>query len=54
MYAEGPGSVTPEVFWWHDGALTPLGARLDGRTFVVAPPQAFVDLLEELGEDEPG
>jgi hypothetical protein len=54
MYEEGPGSVTPEVFWWHDGALTPLGARLDGRTFVVAPPQAFVDLLEELGEDEPG
>lgn len=34
-YREGPGSLSPELFWWRQGGLTPLEARADGRGLVL-------------------
>lgn len=47
MYSQGPGSITPTLFWWH-GALTMLPAVVDGGKVQFAPPDEFVELLNSL------
>ena len=47
LYAQGPGSLTPTLFWWH-GALTVLPATTAGGKTQFAPPDEFVELLESL------
>lgn len=48
MHAEGPGSITPDLFWWREGKFTrlPSSVKPDGITFT--PPDEFVDLLNAL------
>jgi hypothetical protein len=48
LYREGPGSLTPQLYWWHDNALTHLPATVDGRNVSFYPPDAFVRVLDEL------
>ncbi len=45
MYREGPGSISPALYWWHAGALSLLPTRFDGRQIDVAPPPEFRQLL---------
>jgi len=47
LYSQGPGSLTPTLFWWH-GALTVLPAITDGGKVQFAPPDEFVELLNSL------
>ena len=47
LYAQGPGSITPTLFWWH-GALTILPAVAEGGKVQFAPPDEFVELLNSL------
>ncbi len=44
----GPGSITPDVFWWHAGTLTALPVGEEGRDVAFDPPAGFVALLESL------
>ena len=48
IFNDGPGSISPELYWWHRGAFVhiPTGEK-DGRP-TVTPPDEFVQLLNSL------
>jgi hypothetical protein len=48
LYQDGPGSITPDLYWWRAGELTLLPSRIDGGQIQFAPPDAFVELLNRL------
>jgi hypothetical protein len=48
-HREGPGSLSPDLYWWHRGALTLLPATVDDKGVQFFPPDAFVELLNSLG-----
>ncbi|MCW2885555.1 MAG: hypothetical protein QOE54_1665 [Streptosporangiaceae bacterium] len=50
-YEEGPGSLSPHLFWWRAGALTLLETRYDGDSVVL--PEDFLAVLSTLTA-EPG
>jgi hypothetical protein len=51
MCAEGPGSISPNLFWWRDGALRTLPTVEADDHFEFVPPDDFVtDVLEPLAE----
>jgi hypothetical protein len=45
-YEDGPGSLSPDLFWWRDGRLTLLEARHDGQR--VRLPADFLRFIEAL------
>lgn len=45
-YEEGPGSLSPHLFWWQGGALTLLETRYHGDSLVL--PRDFVAMLGTL------
>jgi hypothetical protein len=47
-FQEGPGSLTPDLYWWHRGALTLLPSSVDRKGVQFFPPDAFVELLNSL------
>jgi hypothetical protein len=48
-YREGPGSLTPDLYWWHDGALTLLArVATDRKAIQFDPPTEFTELLGTL------
>jgi hypothetical protein len=50
-YEEGPGSLSPHLFWWRAGDLTLLETRYDGDSVVL--PEDFLAVLSTLTA-EPG
>lgn len=42
-HAEGPGSLSPMVYWWHDGELMALPATVEDGKLSFFPPEEFVD-----------
>ena len=48
MFQDGPGSISPRLYWWRDGEVSLLPSRLDGGTAHFAPPNEFVQALEAL------
>ncbi len=48
MYQEGPGSVSPYIYWYYEGRLIHLPYELEENTLRFIPPQEFNDMLEEL------
>ena len=46
LFRDGPGSISDQPYWWHDGALTLIPHQLQGKRIQVAPPDDFVRLLE--------
>jgi len=50
MHHDGPGSLSPYLYWYHDGEFTvlPYESEDDALTFV--PPDEFVDVMDELME----
>jgi hypothetical protein len=48
MYEEGPGSLSDNLYWYRNGALTRLPYQLNDGAFSFAPPEEFADLLHEL------
>lgn len=48
-YEDGPGSLSPRLYWWCRGRLVSLTAfDRDRRTFSVVPPQELMDLMKSL------
>ncbi|MFF3935234.1 immunity 49 family protein [Streptomyces phaeofaciens] len=48
-YQDGPGALTPRLYWWHRGRLDCLTAfDHDTRALSVAPPQELLDLMRSL------
>ncbi|WP_084039436.1 hypothetical protein [Demequina sp. NBRC 110053] len=52
-YAQEPGAISPHVYWWRTGALTPLTQRRDDGALTVVPPDDFVTLLNRLAGEAP-
>jgi hypothetical protein len=51
MCAEGPGSISPNLFWWRDGQLRTLPTRETEEHYEFVPPDDFVtEVLETLAE----
>jgi hypothetical protein len=49
MYAEGPGSISMDLYWWRrDRALLRLACELEGDTIRFVPHADFVALMESL------
>jgi hypothetical protein len=49
LFQQGPGSISPGLYWWRGDDVTLLPAHVDGRTVQFAPPEAFVQVLNSLG-----
>lgn len=45
-FEEGPGSLSPDLYWWHDGEIERL--IVDDDEGSITPPDGFVALLEAL------
>ena len=51
LCAEGPGSISPHLFWWREGAIRTLPTRETDEHYEFVPPDDFVDeVLEKLAE----
>ena len=48
MFQQGPGSISPGLYWWRDGSITLLPAQVDGKKVAFAPPDEFVAVLNGL------
>lgn len=48
MFQEGPGSVSPHLYWWRDGQFTLLPSAVDADTLEFRPPAEFVAMLERV------
>ena len=42
MFQEGPGSITPNVYWRRGGTFTLIETRVTATSVTVTPPEAFV------------
>ncbi|MFD6231195.1 immunity 49 family protein [Streptomyces sp. NPDC060232] len=48
-YEDGPGPLSPRVYWWHRGGLTSLTVVDEGsRTLSLRPPQQLLGLMKGL------
>ncbi|HVK77655.1 MAG TPA: hypothetical protein VM734_30330 [Kofleriaceae bacterium] len=51
LCAEGPGSISPNLYWWRDGQIRTLPTRETDEHYEFVPPDEFVDeVLEKLAE----
>lgn len=48
LFQDGPGSISPSLYWWRDGEVSLLPSHFDGGTAHFAPPDDFVHALETL------
>jgi hypothetical protein len=48
MFQQGPGSISPGLYWWRDGAVILLPSEFDGQKLNFAPPDEFVQVLNTL------
>jgi hypothetical protein len=49
---QGPGSISPNLYWWKDGHLTLLPSKREGGQFQFIPPSEFVAVLNALAKAE--
>lgn len=47
-FLDGPGSISDQLYWWHDGEVVHLPVRAQGKSIDFMPPEAFVALLNTL------
>ncbi len=50
MHRDGPGSVTPNLYWYHDDDFELLPYELDGQSLNFTPPDEFLAVLNELSD----
>jgi hypothetical protein len=48
MHAEGPGSLSPHLYWYNNGVFTDLPYTIEGQNLEFSPPAEFVAILEEM------
>ena len=48
MFQQGPGAISPGLYWWRNGTISLLPAQLDGKKVAFAPPDEFIAVLNEL------
>ena len=48
LHEQGPGSLSPHLYWWRDGGLTLLPATVEPERISFRPPPEFGALVERL------
>jgi hypothetical protein len=48
LFRDGPGSISDQPYWWHEGTIVQIPHREDGKNIAVYPPDEFVALLEDV------
>ena len=43
MYSKGPGSITPNIYWYRNGEYMLLPSKVEGRNIEFFPPERFVN-----------
>jgi hypothetical protein len=46
LFRDGPGSISDQPYWWHEGSIVQIPHREDGKKIAVYPPDDLVVLLE--------
>lgn len=46
LYRDGPGSISDQPYWWHEGALEVIPHLEEGRRIAVTPPDGLITVLE--------
>lgn len=52
MHQDGPGSITPNLFWYHLGKFILLPYEIKDKTLNFAPPEEFVEMLNGLKQEK--
>ena len=47
--AQGPGSISPNLYWYRDGRFTNLPFQIENEDFLFRPPPEFMEMLNGLG-----
>jgi hypothetical protein len=50
MHQDGPGSLSPYLYWRRDGESVVLPYEVDGDALTLVPPDEFVEVMDELAE----
>ncbi len=48
MNEEGPGSINPKLYWYNNNELIDIPYELEDEKLEISPPEAFIDLLDQL------
>lgn len=48
MHRDGPGSISPNLYWFYQDEIVCLPAKISKGELNFAPPQAFSDVLDEM------
>jgi hypothetical protein len=54
MFRQGPGSLSPMLYWWRPGSFTLLPGDLVDEEVRFSPPSEFVQVLNQLAQRAPG
>ncbi|CAA9531329.1 MAG: hypothetical protein AVDCRST_MAG85-3703 [uncultured Solirubrobacteraceae bacterium] len=52
-FVDGPGSISPHLYWWRPGEVRRIQTEVTDDAVQITPPDEFVELLNQLGEQEP-
>jgi hypothetical protein len=52
MYKEGPGSISPSVYWYFAGQFHEIPVQISESQVLVRPPPAFLDMLNDLAGEQ--
>jgi hypothetical protein len=48
LFQQGPGSISPALYWWRNGSVTELPSQFEGSRVQFFPPDDFVQVLNSL------
>jgi hypothetical protein len=51
LFKKGPDSLSPNLYWWHDGSLTHLPGGVSERGVEFTPPDEFLEVLQSLAAE---
>lgn len=51
LFKKGPDSLSPNLYWWHDGSLTYLPGGVSERGVEFTPPDEFLNVLQSLAAE---
>lgn len=46
LFRDGPGSISDQPYWWHDGTLEQIPHDAKGRNVTVVPPDGLLAVIE--------
>jgi hypothetical protein len=48
LFREGPGSISDQSYWWHEGRLEQIPHHTKGRDVTVVPPDGLLAVFEQV------